>query len=469
MTSIDRRTWLGTTLAAAATTGACGMPDGQKAETPKSSGVVADPRSPLPKGVYEAARFPLIDAIHGRRSRRFAKGAEIAAGPLKYKSKHPAQPLSQLEQMMLVTTVAGNTGWSNLIPYNEFYQPHLPNYGAAAGGRTFPSAAGFHTSDIFFTDDSGVYFMGTRDAAAVDSVSSGNKTNLESYLAEHKAKIVKLADGRLDTPASPQHMEGHNFWCANAPGSTLIIPVADLAQHHILSLCYLVKNGACIYDDLRNKPIPELVRFKSLVDLDNPYPMSFVEQMSLTEVTVETSTACYAGALMLQAIGLGGWMFSGINQLSVLGASGDPQVPGLGFRFDTDKRWPLPNVTGLPGTFEGHCPPHFPSMRAAVKSVVARKFGASGPFNTATPGPYKNNSGVRRSGEMHNDEFIDCVTVMADYILAEYGKFPATIPSIFAMMYLQAHQLDNGFYDEHFQEGAYLGTHLKHDSNWPVG
>jgi hypothetical protein len=36
-------------------------------------------------------------------------------------------------------------------------------------------------------------------------------------------------------------------------------------------------------------------------------------------------------------MGLGGWMYDGVNRLSVLGASGDPNVPGLGFRFDMDK------------------------------------------------------------------------------------------------------------------------------------
>ena len=36
-----------------------------------------------------------------------------------------------------------------------------------------------------------------------------------------------------------------------------------------------------------------------------------------------------------------------------------PEVPGLGFRYDTDERWPLPNPTGLEGVFEGYCPPHY--------------------------------------------------------------------------------------------------------------
>ena len=58
---------------------------------------------------------------------------------------------------------------------------------------------------------------------------------------------------------------------------------------------------------------------------------------------------------------------------------------------------------------------------------------------------------------------------MADYILSEYGKFPATVPSVFAMMYLQAHTLDTDFYDEYFGSGAYLHTHANHDANWKDG
>lgn len=261
-------------------------------------------------------------------------------------------------------------------------------------------------------------------------------------------------------------MEMHNEWCANVAGSTLIIPAADLAQHHLLSLCYLIQNSACIFDDINDRPIPGMQRFKDIVDVDNPYPLTFVEQMSLTEVTVETSTACYAGTLMLQAMGLGGWMYSGLNPFNVLGASGDPQVPDLGFRFDADPRWALPKVTGLDGIFEGHCPPHYSDMRAAVEAVVPRKFGSGGPFNPGTSGPYKDNAGVRGSGTAHNDGFIDCVATMAQYVYDQFGRFPATVPSIFTMMYLQAHQLDTEFYDRYFTPGAYLDTHGKHSRDW---
>jgi len=58
--------------------------------------------------------------------------------------------------MLVLTAAGGNTGWHFMITRNARYAPHLANYAGAAGGRTFPSAAGFHTSEIFFTDDHGV-------------------------------------------------------------------------------------------------------------------------------------------------------------------------------------------------------------------------------------------------------------------------------------------------------------------------
>jgi hypothetical protein len=65
-------------------------------------------------------------------------------------------------------------------------------------------------------------------------------------------------------------------------------------------------------------------------------------------------------------MGLGRWMFDGINPCSILDASGDPAVSSLGFRYDTNNRWLLPNSTGLSGVFESFCPLHYPDMHATV-------------------------------------------------------------------------------------------------------
>ena len=53
-------------------------------------------------------------------------------------------------------------------------------------------------------------------------------------------------------------MEGHNTWCANRLGSTLLIPVGDIAQHMIAVLCFMVQNGYGMYDDVNGEQIPGL-------------------------------------------------------------------------------------------------------------------------------------------------------------------------------------------------------------------
>ena len=145
------------------------------------------------------------------------------------------------------------------------------------------------------------------------------------------------------------------------------------------------------------------------MDVTQTWPLSFVEQWSLAELTAELATSCYAGTLMLQAMGLGGWMFNGLDPFAVLGASGDPVAPGLGFRYDIDDRWPNPNPTGLPGVMEGFCPPHYADMRAAVEALCERKFGPGGPYHPATPGPWKNSAQVRSAAQVHDEAFRACV------------------------------------------------------------
>src|SRR3712207_150105 len=86
----------------------------------------------FPRGYYDALEFPLVAALFGRRARRFSLGAEIPDGPLAYASRHEPLPLSELEQMMVLTAAAGNSGWHYMITRHARYAPHLSNYPAAA-------------------------------------------------------------------------------------------------------------------------------------------------------------------------------------------------------------------------------------------------------------------------------------------------------------------------------------------------
>ncbi|SFL07803.1 hypothetical protein [Geodermatophilus ruber] len=425
-----------------------------------------EPSAPeLADPLADLATFPLVEALFGRRSRRFALGDEIPDGPLAYRSRHAPQPLTELERMLVLSAMGGTTGWHYSITRNPRYAPHPANYAGSATGRTFPSAAGFHTAELFFTDDSGVWFFPTRDAGTLVDPATEQVT-AELMVERHRGRVRQLADQRLHLPAEEPYLEGHNTWCVNVPGSLLVVPVADIAQHMLAILCFFTQNGYAIFDDVNGREIPGLERFRDRVDVDAPFPLTFSEQYALTEATAELATSCYAGVLMLQAMGLGGWMFDGIDRFSVLGASGNPDVPGLGFRYDRDERWAVPNPTGLPGVFEAFCPPHHADMAAAVAAFTERKFGAGGPFHPRTPGAWSDSPGFRGAAEPHDEEFQACVALQAQYILDTFGKFPGTVPTLFILNYVQAHHLDLEFYDRFFQPGAYLRTHAEHRERW---
>jgi len=409
-------------------------------------------------------QFPLIDAITGRRSRRFALGATLPDGPFAYRSRQKPLPLNEVEQLLLLSAMTGNTGWNYLIPHHTTSPERMPAYPAAAGGRAHASAAGIHTSELFYTDDKGMHFFATRDLPSLISPAADSTIALEAWLDAHRSAIQTLNSERLHLP--PNRMDAHNNWCANVPGSTLFIPVADLAQHFIGVLCFMVQNGGCLYDNVHHERVPGIEAFRHLVDIDNPAPLTQLEQNSLVMVTAELTTASQNGMLLLQAMGLGGWLFTGLDMYALLGASGDPLVPGLGFHTVADSRWPVPNVTGLPNVYEGFCPPHFSTMHEAVDAYVARKFGPGGPFHPETAGPWRNNRQIRSTVKPHDGEFKACVALMAQFVYDRFGKFPATVPTIFAGPYLQAHHLDLEFYDTYFTEGAYLDTHAQHMAHW---
>lgn len=413
----------------------------------------------------QLARFPLLDAIHGRRSRRFPMGGHVPAGPLAFKSNQEPMPLSDLERAIVLATTTGVTGWHHGITHHPGYVPALPNYSLHAGGRTFPSAAGFEIAEFFFTDESGTYYLPTREATPeVDFVEGEGFTEQRLNAVLQRAR--KLSDDRIWIPREEPYLEGHNTWIANHPGSLLVIPVADIALHMLANLAFFIQNGYGIYDDINGREIPGQDRFGDLLRHADSFPLSFVEQYSITEASAELMTSVYNGHLVLGGMGLGGWAFDGIDRLTMLGASGEAEVPGLGLRYDEDERWPFPNATGREGVFEAYCRPHYASMGDAVEAFVERKFGPGGPFHADTPGPWADSAGVRSQAAPHSQQFKDLLTLQATYIDDTFGKFPGTVPTVWIMNYLQAQHIDLEYYDTVLTSTAYLSTHRDHHSLW---
>src|SRR5262245_41789448 len=108
-------------------------------------------------------RYPLLDAIFGRRARRFGQGMEIPSGPLAFKSSQSPHPLSELERAVLLAAATGVTGWSFGVPFGPDRPREHAHYTLRFTGRTAPTAGGFGTPVLLFTDDDGLYLTNTRD------------------------------------------------------------------------------------------------------------------------------------------------------------------------------------------------------------------------------------------------------------------------------------------------------------------
>jgi len=415
----------------------------------------------------ETRRFPLFEALFGRRSRRFGWGMEIPDGPLAYKSTLPPVPIDDFERAVILAAGLGVSGWHNGIPYTAG-QKGLCDYAVRYTGRTLPAAAGIGNADLFYTQDDGTYYVSTRDAGVDGSWADERLSDAERLIATLARRTRKLSDQRIDPPRTAPHYSAHNFWNGNTPGSTLFIPVGNVSEQLIDFLFIAAGSGYTVIDDLNGRPAGDLDRFmrSGLLNAELKYPLSYMEQYLLTTCAVEMGVMGHNMALALQPLGLGGWFFSGVSPFSVMGVAAKAGVPGLGFTFERKDGWGVPNPLGIEGLYQAFSPPFYPDMRAAVEGFLALKFGPGGAYDPATAGPFRDNAALKATASRPSEELIDCVVATADYIYQTFGKFPGTVPSIFIRYYTQAHRLETGFYDKFFSANSYLDSHKRSVARW---
>ena len=71
----------------------------------------------MSEAMQHLREYPLLNAVFGRRARRFGLGMSIPSGPLAYTSKHDPVPLSEFERSLLLAVGGGVSGWSFGVPY----------------------------------------------------------------------------------------------------------------------------------------------------------------------------------------------------------------------------------------------------------------------------------------------------------------------------------------------------------------
>jgi hypothetical protein len=338
-------------------------------------------------------------------------------------------------------------------------------------GRTGPTAAGIGTPALFFTDDDGCYLTNTRDVRPDRMREYESMDDVERILGVVRRNTKRYKTGRLDLPAQPPHTLPPNLWMANAPGSTLFMPIGDASEEFLGVAALVLSNGAVVIDGETGEPAGNLAPFirSGMLDESKQVPLGEIQQDAYEFTVLELAFMGHNIALTMQAMGLGGLYYSGLDRWSVLGAFAGQGIEGLGFRFAEDERWPVPNPVGIDGLYEGLCPPYYPDMHAAVEAFVQRKFGPGGAYDPETPGPWRDSAAIKAGVTRYSEDFVECLAEVAQYVYDKHGRFPGTRTTMVLPGYVQAQHIDTDFYDTYYKPGAYLPTHSQHLQRWHAG
>src|SRR5215218_2861923 len=151
----------------------------------------------------DLTRFPLLEAMFGRRSRRFGVGMSIPDGPLAYASSQPPLPLTDLERTVLVLCGAGVSGWHLGMEHTATADADRGcNYPIRLTGRVAASAAGIETSELIVSDDAGTFITRFRDLDPARLQELQAASDLDELLQRADTHRVRLAEGRIELPAA---------------------------------------------------------------------------------------------------------------------------------------------------------------------------------------------------------------------------------------------------------------------------
>ena len=441
-------------------------------------------------GFREALRYPLFDAIFNRRSRRISKGIHsVPAGSLSYTSKHDPQPLSPLEEALLIAAT-GVTGVTlpDMPFQTETGKPLVGSPMVQIRGRSASSPDNAQATHFFLINDSGTYFL-RQPKDADPFLLSGGVLDPDKLVAHAEACKVKVLDHRLDFPARqfPVYV-GRNRYVSNVPGSTMLVPVVDMTQQYINGIMFLLTQDdghrPAFIDDwnfYRLAGVRKWVR-NGFLNKKHRLPLGY---LGTFRIHIEADLLVQNLLLAIQAMGLGGWVHAAFAGPYLLGAPDSVKElgPGLGFRFERPKPWlrrtikafwPLPcwqeNPVGLDGVLETFTPPYYKDMPAAIDALIAHKYGPGGLYRDPAnfDAVFKPGLAARFVDEVphYQEEVIQVAKDVCTYIWETYGRFPAHVDAIHVPgVWVQAHHLDLDYYDQLYRSG-YTETQARHQHLW---
>jgi hypothetical protein len=431
--------------------------------------------SDSPVGFDEMSRYPLFEALFKRRSRRISLGIQsVPAGSNSYSSTAKPHPLSELEEAVLIAAV-GMTGLT--FPDRPFESPTgekilgTPNLNFP--GRAAGSTDNCQATHFFLFNDTGTYFL-----KRLETIDPDEPITPDLLVQRARECKVKIFDQRPDFPREfPYYLDSNRF-LSNVPGSTVLFPVVDMTRQYINALMYLLTEPdgyrPAFLDD-RNFYLPagvgKWIR-SGFLNKEIKLPLGVLGTM---RTQIEAELLLQNLILMLQAMGLGGWIHASVAPTKLLPALGfhyvTPPYRWLDFfRWGTIHTEARSHPVGLVPHIQGMCPPYYKSMADAVQAVVDSKYRAGGTYGDDAyfRRIFQGDRGPKYLAEVphYKDEVVACTKDICTYIYERHGRFPAHCDAMFAPgVWLQAHHLDLNYYDTLFK-GGYTETQREHQRRW---
>jgi hypothetical protein len=427
--------------------------------------------------------YTLLDALRGRRSRRFGAGMHLQGGPLSYQSRRPPRLLTLDEEAALAFAACGVTGYALAeLPYESGSEAESGsgNLIAQLVGRTVASGDAMHVCTLFLTNDDGAWLVrrpqdlsSTELAALIEAAQQGR-------LVEHfERSRVRIADRRIELPRNLPAALTVNKWWLNRPGTTYFLPVAELTALFINCLLTVFDHeyGYFLLDDrsyFRPAGIRRFGRSRGGHLHDDPSigrvaSLSFAESWLLEFAAIEQGAMIQNLGLMAQALGLGGFPSFAAHPFAWTEAFGfrmerpkASRIFGLGPVMKTGltllkKDIALPTAVGFERGGEvlirPYCPPYYRDMEAAVLAFVDFKFrpGTGTLRNDGAVTAWRDGAAVQAGIPRPSDAAIAATIACCDYIYRRYGRFPSNSGPFRTVTGYQAHHLDPDFYARYYR------------------
>jgi hypothetical protein len=419
----------------------------------------------------------LLKALRERRSRRFGLGMKMPAGPLAFTSRHAPEPLTEEEEAAMVFAACGITGHALA---DLCYAPGGGgNIMAGLVARTIASGDGLQTVALIVINDQATYLVRRpRELSAADIPELIQWGREGRFVDLYRRCRVKIKDGRAVTATAPLFNINANRWSAHAAGTTYFLPVNDLTFMYLNGLLEILNEttGAFVLDErngFRPAGLGKFARSRGGHLEDHPREgrvatVRQVEQFVTEFVTVEQGMMLQNLGLMAQALGLGGfpnfanhefgWFQALGFQMHEMAASrylGTGKLIALIMKaLKRDVPVPYPVCLERDGEvlLKPFCPPHYPSMSAAVRAVAEIKFGERGIFRGHPAGTAWMKEGeVTKEIAPVSEAAIVATQAYCEYLWGRYGRFPVHLTPYRTVLGFQACHLDAEFYERFYR------------------